>query len=715
MPLSLRYDYAKLGLEVKGKSQECYARKEEAALNHSNSDDPQKNEISKRRHFSFRLNGFFFFTFVVFTVLIVRLAILQFVEGPTMKDAELRLSYKDNPIAPMRGTIYDASGKSRIAYSTSTQSLYFNMDKNYSTDENREEALKMAKKLEEIFKTYGDPNEEQLTAKEIEERMDLTARKNYSWTPRLIKTGLSNKEIAYFLENKPEFKAFEVVEDSVRNYDEDNVAVQLVGYLNKFSGARNNLDYYKDLYDRRKELPEEMRYLETEGVGADGLELMYQEQLRGKNGSKKVPVNVAGRSIGQVEVTKPERGNDLYLTIHKSVQEKTEQAIMDHLQKLRTSSNSLEYAPNARSGYAVAMEVETGKVVAMASMPDYDPNVWKNGSISSADYKGSSLFITNGAIREAPAPYQDDKERSKHPGSLVYLGSTMKPLSVLIGLQEKLFGLHETYFDQGYAEFGRKGYETKVWNSSRKYNGYIDAAEALRVSSNAFMVDMIGKRLYSRPDINGVEVWDKYMEQFGLGVLTGSGLPREIEGKKDYLVEAETNNAQSALVYSSFGQLGKYTTLQLAQFAATLASHGKRMKPQFVDKIVDANGNVVQDYKPEVLNEIHFDDAYWDLVERGMSKVTAHGFDGFPYNFTRKTGTSQQSVAGKLVENGVFIAYAPSENPKLAVAVVVPEGGYGSFSAAPIARQIFDAYDEAVGLTGTPRKPANDQASTTEE
>ncbi|MGZ9585377.1 peptidoglycan D,D-transpeptidase FtsI family protein [Paenibacillus marinisediminis] len=674
-------------------------------MGHPNSDDAQKRELTNRRQFSFRLNIFFFITFAAFSVLIVQLAILQFVEGPGLKEKETQLGYKTTAIPPLRGTIFDASGEP-IAYSTATQSLYFNIEKNYTKEENIAEAEALAAKLEQIFKELGDKNEVQPTKEEILKSMDLAGKMNYPFVPRLIKTNLTKEEVAYFLEHKPEFPGLEILEDSVRNYDKEGVAVQLTGYLKKFKGVRESYDYYKDIYVNRNDRPDELQYLDYEDVGVDGLEYMYQEELRGKNGLKKFPVNVAGRVIGEMEVTKPERGNNLHLTIDRHVQLETEKAIEDTLKKIRTSSNSLERAENATTGYAVAMEVDTGNIISMASYPDYDPNVWRNGQISSDDYDKYKFYMGNGTIREVYAPYNDDKERAKHPTSLVYLGSTMKPLSVLIGLQENLFDLNDTYYDQGYAEFGRKGYETKVWNSNHKSFGYMDAARALEVSSNAFMVDMIGKPLYSSTNINGLETWDKYMEMFGLGVKTGSGLPYESAGLKDYMSEAENNNAQSALAYASFGQQGKYTTLQLAQYAATLASHGKRMKPQFVSKITDGDGKVVKEFEPEVLNEVKIDEENWEMVEKGMSNVNVHGFEGFPYDFYRKTGTSQQQVAGKMLENGVFIAYAPADKPKLAVAVVVPEGGYGSYSAAPIARAMFDAYDEVYGLTGTPRKPA---------
>lgn len=167
----------------------------------------------------------------------------------------------------------------------------------------------------------------------------------------------------------------------------------------------------------------------------------------------------------------------------------------------------------------------------------------------------------------------------------------------------------------------------------------------------------------------------------------------------------QTGSAQGSLVYASFGQEGKYTTLQLAQYTATLANEGERIKPQIVSKITDQNGKVIKTFKREVLNKTdEFDKSYWNLVRRGMNTDVKSAFAGFPYDFARKTGTSEQWADGKNRDNGVFIAYAPRNNPKLAVAVVIPEGGFGAYSAAPIARKIFDAYDQEYGLDGVPKK-----------
>jgi penicillin-binding protein 2 len=571
------------------------------------------------------------------------------------------------------------------------------------------EAMELAKSLVEVFDKLGDKSVKPLTAQDVYEDMDLAGKVHYSYQPRRIKTGLTKEEISYFSEHRQQFAGIDVVEESIRQYSEDRISVQLVGYMKKLSGARD-LAKYKDI--DKDQTDKSLKYISEEDVGFDGLELMYQDELRGSNGIKEYPVNNQGEIIGPVKLTKPVKGENLFLTINRKVQLKTQQAITQHIQKIRTSSNKQERAP-ATTGYAVAMEVDTGKVIAMASMPDYDPSVWQGG-ISQKDLEAVQFFQYNGTIREVQPPYEKYEERKNHPSSMVYLGSTQKPLSILIGLNEKLFTTNSIFNDPGYFEFGRAGHEVRIRNASNAVNGPLNAAKAIEKSSNAFMSAMVGNKLYMQYKGNaGLETWDSYLKQFGLGVTTGSGLQNESAGVLDYLKNVKSEGLQSVLIRASWGQQAKYTTLQLAQYAAMLANHGKRMKPQFVQEIQDVNGNVTQGFQPEVLNSIDMPDAYWKAIETGMGKVRVQGFEDVNYTFLRKTGTSQQDVGNRSkVENAVFIAYAPAENPKLAVAVVVPDGGYGGWGAAPIARQIFDAYDAEIGLYGKPRPSLyNGQAS----
>lgn len=680
--------------------------------------DEEKRERSKRTHFSIRINMFFFTTFLLFSALIVKLAFLQFVEGKELSAQEVMETKKDITISPIRGNIYDLDGYP-IAYTTSAQSLFYQIVPNQT----KEEKIALAQKLADIVAKWGDPKYGELDAGEIIKRMDVgfdingNASKDPSYTfqPRRIKAGLSQQEIAYLVEHEDELKGIEIVEESTRVYDDNTIGVQLVGYLRPFSTARNQAQSYLNYY---KDNPGE--YLNEEFVGFDGLEFLYQDELRGKNGSKSYPVNSKSQIIGQVSITPPEKGHNLFLTLRKDVQLAAENAINQQLDYMKSKeAAALQYpalGKNALAGYAVAMEVDTGRVVAMASMPDYNPEIWSKERIPEDEWKSIQFRYTNGTIRERYADIQDDKQRAKHPSSLVPLGSTMKPLTVLLGLNEGIISPNEKYVDPTVFVFGKD--KSSIKNSDGHNYGVLTAATAIQYSANTFMGEMVGNRLYMSSKYpsfpkqgNAIEVWDSYMKKFGLGELTGSRLPGEYAGDPYYFETAKRESAQSVLIYASFGQQARYTTLQLAQYASMLANHGKKYRPQFVDHITTYDGQLIRNVEPELMSQEEFPAAYWKVLEDGMKQVFVTGFDGVSYSVVRKTGTSQQQVSGQLLENAVFIAYAPAEKPKLAVAVVVPEGGFGSWGAAPIARKIFDAYDQYYGLDGVPKgqKPAGQQ------
>ncbi|WP_339318997.1 penicillin-binding transpeptidase domain-containing protein [Paenibacillus sp. FSL R10-2734] len=669
------------------------------------------DETNSKSSIGLRLNVFFFSTFVIFCVIIIRLAVLQFVEGPTLTEVETSRDTKNVPLASMRGVIYAAEGE-KLAYSTPVQSLYITLNKDFTaketdkvtgkttlTPEAKAKSDALAAKLVADFNKYGDPNAEKMTEEDVIEALDLYFRKSLGFMARRIKADLTTQEVAYFMEHKGEYPGLEIVEESIRHYDKDTVAVQTVGYIKPFKSA-NSLNIYKNILNAMKNNPEPgLTYKDDEFVGFDGLELQYQRELRGQNGYQEISVNPQNMAEKIERVVPPVKGNDVWTTINKNIQMKTEQAIMDQIKWLHSNPVQGKTHPNALTGYAVAMEVDTGNIVSMASMPDYDTNIWTSGSLSTDVWNSIMDNYQNGTINPISSGTSGNGLRS-----VLLLGSTIKPLSVLVGLNEGLFTTSTYYPDRGFATFGKAGHETKVRNSGGHVYGSMDPARAIEKSSNAFMVDMIGKRLYDKYKSKGVDVWDKYMKEFGLGVSTGSGLPNEFLGQINYTNIEAAGSAQAALVYASFGQQGSYTVLQLAQYVATLANEGQRIKPQLVSKITDADGKVVKEFGREVLNEVtSFDKSYWNEIQQGM-RSTVSAFSDFPYDFARKTGTSQQVAKGQIRDNGVFIAYAPRNNPKLAVAVVIPEGGFGSQSAAPVARKIFDAYDWEYGLDGVPKK-----------
>jgi cell division protein FtsI/penicillin-binding protein 2 len=672
---------------------------------------PPADGKSSKHSVGLRLNLFFFGTFFIFCIIIVRLAGLQFTEGALLTEEEIKRDTKFVPLAAMRGIIFAAGGE-QIAYSTPVESLYLTLNKEYTakttdkvtgetslTEKAKNKSNDLAARLVAEFEKYGSADAPKLTQQDVLDLLDLDFKKYLGYVPRRIKAGLTSEEIAYFMEHKDEYPGITIVEESVRHYDKDTVAVQTVGFGKPFKSTED-IAMYKNIRSAMKDNSSPgLMYKTEEYVGFDGLEMQYQRELRGENGYQVISVTPQNMAEKVEQTVPPVKGNNIWMTINKNVQMKTEQAILDQIKWLHTNAVQGETHPDALTGYAVAMEVETGNIVAMASMPDYDSNVWTKDSLPTSVWNKIMNNHLNGTITS------NSSGRSGHDfSSLVFLGSTIKPLSVLIGLNEGFFNTSSTYPDVGITYFGKDD-KSSVRNSSGHVYGKLYPADAIKQSSNVFMVDMVGKQLYKKyQGDKGVEVWDEYMKKFGLGVSTQSGLPGESPGQINYTDFKAAGSSQAALVYASFGQQGSYTTLQLAQYATTLANEGVRIKPQLVSKITDAQGKVVKEFKKEVLNSVTFDKSFWREIKQGMSsKVSA--FDDFPYDFARKTGTSEKTDRKNINrDNGVFIAFAPRENPKLAVAVVIPEGGFGSNSAAPVARKIFDAYDWEYGLDGVPKK-----------
>lgn len=661
-------------------------------------------------YLSLRINLFFFGTFFIFVIMMIRLAGLQFVESPELSEVEASRETKDVPLAAIRGTIHAAGGED-IAHSTPIQSLFVTLTQEYTakvknkktglyepTAEAKANTKALAAGLSSVFEQYGDPSAKKLLKEDILLLLDLDYKKSLGYVPRKIKTGLTMKEVAHLMENRQRYPGVSVVEESIRHYEKDTVAVQTVGYMKQF---RFTEDYnvYKNIRSSMKQTDADpgLSYREDEFVGIYGLEQQYQRELRGKNGYQTLSVNAQNMAEKVISLVPPVKGNDIWMTINKKVQMRTEQAIKDQLNWLHRNPVQGKLHKDALTGYAVAMEVDTGNVVAMANMPDYDTNVWNAERLPPEVWTKIEGYYQNGTINDISSGVSGNGLKS-----LIYLGSTIKPLSVLIGLEEGLFTTGDTYMDKGIAYFGKDN-SSSVRNSSGHVLGPLSPAKAIQESSNAFMVEWVGNALYKKYPGEGIAIWDKYMKAFGLGVSTQSGLPGESAGVADYLDPKKAGSTQAALVHASFGQKGKYTALQLAQYTATLANEGVRIKPQLVSKITDPDGKTVKQFGREVLDSISFHPSYWKEIKRGMNtKVKA--FDGFPYDFARKTGTSEMEAFGATRDNGVFIAYAPREHPKLAVAVIIPEGGFGANSAAPVARQIFEAYDQEYGLDGVPKK-----------
>jgi penicillin-binding protein 2 len=636
-----------------------------------------------------RLHILWFIVVLLFVAVILRLGWIQLGSGEKYQLLAEQNNFKKIPIVASRGQIFDRNGTELVGNQSLFAAMYI------EPDISKEQKLQTAKNL---ANTLGMTVSEVLDAMDVglDEKGNTVMRKQPPYYPKSIKDQLSEKEIVKISENPDLFPGVNIFSQPLRKYRTDTFAVQTIGYVRPFAGAKSSLSRYKDAAEKK----DQGGYLDWEQVGIDGLEYTYQDELRGKNGYRLVRVNSRGKLVEVLKEVYPKSGNHLYLTLDEKMQLDAETFIEQHLRHLRTTSGK-DRAPYAKNAYAVAMEVKTGKIRAMVSYPDYDPGIW-NQKVSQKDYQNLSYVMRNGTITEAPydarGAANPEKEMQKHPLSVLPPGSTFKPLMVWMGLEKGLISPNTHWADPGKYYYAKA--TPPVRNSGGHNYGMLTPEKALQKSSNTFMA-WLGTRWYWKEKTEAVREFRELTHRFGLGVKTGVPLKGEQDGSEDYLVTAEKFSGLGAMALSSFGQAQRYTTMQLTQYAATLANKGKRMKPQLVEKVVNPHTRETKETKPEVLNQTDIKPEHWQTVVNGMVKVTKSGgtasglFGHLPFDVAAKTGTSEQDIPGRgRVENSVFIAFAPADDPEIAVAVVVPEGGYGAVAAGPIAERLITSYYE---------------------
>ncbi|RXT08142.1 penicillin-binding protein 2 [Ammoniphilus sp. CFH 90114] len=666
------------------------------------------NEEKKKQQqtlISRRIQLLFTIVFIFFAALIFRLSIVQIAKGEEYLKIATEKSIQTIPIAAPRGKILDKNGEILVDNKVSYTAVF--REEDWMT---KDYILYLANQVSPVL---------QLPVDEVLKKMDTgynaegerVIRKDPKFLEKDLKFDLKDYEISILSEQRTVLKGIDVVVKPVRFYreGENRIAVQTIGFVRPYAvaeTARATENYYK----QRKET-----YLPNQYVGMDGVEFSYEDILAGQNGAKKLLVNARGTLLEEVSVTKPTPGNNLYLTFDERVQKEAQQFVANYIKELRQRPNAHTDTRQVKNAYAVAIETETGKIAAIVSHPDYDPNVWIRG-VDQEVYNDIQFSINNGTIRSAPydARPKPLKESERHPSSMVPMGSTVKPLTVLMGLNEKIISPYDRWRDPVVYRYGRG--TDSITNANRRDLGWLTPQISLQKSSNTYMA-RIAENLVSKG--NSVQTFQRYHHHFGMGIQTGVKLPFESKGLEDYVDTSKRISALAGLVQASFGQQERYTTMQMAQYTATLANKGKRLRPQIVDRI--ESKDEIKVVEPEVLSEIEIPDLYWKVVIDGMKMVTRPGgtavvpFQGFPYSVASKTGTSEQDMyveyedgkwkKDRRVENATFIAFAPAEKPKLAIAVVVPEGGRGTNSASYIARGLFDIYDKYIGLGDQPRMP----------
>jgi penicillin-binding protein 2 len=479
-----------------------------------------------------------------------------------------------------------------------------------------------------------------------------------------LKSKLTDEEAAILAAHRYRLPGVEVKARLFRNYPAGDGMAHVVGFIGRIND--------RDL-ERLREEGIDSNYKGSVHIGKTGLEQSYENLLHGRTGFDQMETDSSGRSVRMLSRIPPVPGKDLRLHLDLELQAIAEQAFGDYL------------------GGLVALDPNTGGVLALVSRPGFDPNLFVDG-IDPETWK---------SLNESPdRPMVNRALRGIYPP-----GSTIKPLLALAGLELGLRKPGDSFNDPGVFSLPNSSHQFRDWK--RGGHGIVDLRRSISQSCDTYYyklaVDM------------GIERMHDYLAQFGLGEKTGIDLDGETAGLLPSPDWKQRRWKQpwypGETVIAGIGQGYHLTTpLQLAAATAMLANGGKQIEPRLVQAVRDPQAKGWQPQPSVMRGQISITPAHLALVREGMMDVmrpggtAAKSAAGAPYSIAGKTGTAQvvgikqgerydaSRLAREHLDHALFIAYAPAENPTIAVAVMVENGGSGSGVAAPIARAVFDYY-----------------------
>lgn len=510
-----------------------------------------------------------------------------------------------------------------------------------------------------------------------------------SYIPRRVKVNITPREMFQIAERRTELPGISVELEPVRQIHvetdgTDGFGTHFLGYINAI--RPENLKEYQA-----------QGYNAIDRVGVTGLESYYERYLRGKDGKMEVHVNKNSETVEKTMKQAPEPGNDLVLAMDMRFQSKVEAILKEEVEAYKKKASTPK---DFKEAHVLVMNPNTGEILAMASYPDYDLNLYYDRKKFNEAY--SKTILPNESNRFIYTPYPP--------------ASTYKPMSVMIALQEGLTTPGEIINDRGGLNVGTS--YKRNWKPGG--HGPVNARRALQVSNNTYMYEM-AIRLANKGAGNWEKqfsVLDYYNAQFGLGVKTGIDLPGEQTGwENPYLYYG---NLADAMI----GQYDLFTPMQIAQYISTIANGGYRIRPHLVKEIrrgttdPSKQGQTLTLIEPQVLNRVNIDPKHLQVVREGMRMVTQPGgtavrtFQGLPFTVAAKTGTAQ---TGRPAENALLVGFAPYENPQVVFVVVAPnslrDGTSSSDATGPVARRLLEAYNEMNPGVLTPAAPGSAQTA----
>lgn len=580
------------------------------------------------------------FVLLLTGVLIARLYYLQVVQYQHHSTLSENNRVHVQPIPPNRGLIFDRTGK-----------IIADNRPSFSLTVTRERAEDWRKTLDTVVEVLELSSEE----RELFEKRVLQGRRPFEPVPIMYE--LSEEQIARIAVDQFRLPGVEVAAQLVRHYPQREHFAHSVGYVGRINEAElKRLD--------------PVNYAGTHHIGKTGIERFYEDSLHGQVGYEEVETNARGRVLRVLKRTDPIPGKDITLTLDLDLQEAAEAALA------------------GRRGAVVALQPATGEVLAMVSQPSFDPNLFVTG-IS---------FKAYGELRDSiDQPLFNRVLRGLYPP-----GSTIKPMMAVAGLDSGVVTESSKVFDPGFFQLPNVKHKYRNWN--RGGDGWVDLETAIYRSNDTYFYDMAHKM--------GIDRMHEYMTRFGIGQRVSLDMFEETAG---LMPSREWKRARyrqpwypGETVILGIGQGYMQTTpLQLAQATSLMATHGKWIRPHLAKSIEG-----VLPVDPEPMPDIELrDPGYWDAAIDGMVAVL-HGARGTAkkvgdtasYRIAGKSGTAQvvaikqgerydsEKLAERHRDHALFVAFAPVHDPQIAVAVMVENGESGSGVAAPVAKQVMDAW-----------------------
>ncbi len=581
---------------------------------------------------------------VIFSLLWFKLWGLQIVQGEynSQLAAENRIRNKMEQ-AP-RGMIYDRTGKVLVSNQPGYDLIIYPAD----LPDDEKEISRIYKKLSKHVDISKDDWQE------------LTSQELYSIEPHILKENLTEEESLILRELVSDIKAVSVEDQIKRKYKSDHSLSHLIGYTGKITEGELNTLGYSDISP-------------TDSTGKTGLEKNYDQYLRGEKGIKQVEVDSLGRIERVLAQKEPEVGDSLVLTIDYDLQRKSRKILNSALNDLDTNK-----------GTVIASDPKTGEILAMVSLPGYDNNIFNSPKLN----KEYSKLL-------------NDKDRPLYNrviSGLYPSGSVIKPVVAAAGLEEEVVVENQWINCEGQIVVENIYnpdivYRFKDWST----HGPTNITEAIAESCNVFFYHLGGG--FDQIKGLGYQRLANYFRRFGLGQQTGIDLPLEEDGlipSPEWKEEVKDEVWYKGDTYHlSIGQGDLLVTpLQVNTYISAIANYGKFVQPHLAKKILDPKGSLVEKIEPAKSNKVVSKKTI-GIVRKGMKMTVNQGsapsLQSLPVQAAGKTGTAQ-NPQGDEKEHAWFTAFAPYEDPQIALTVLIENGGEGSQTAVPVANRILNYY-----------------------